>query len=151
MVSIRYANAMKEVLQYLKGIRKEDVDKIPKKFMNFLEENASKEHECQFDFAKPLKELDLLDETKGIITIICYKCWCETEEQKQNFLEKLNENEIEYQKQLKEKYDMENIFTKTNVVNSNTDIMVIKKSKVKQLYEKIIRFIETVKNKRKRG
>ena len=139
MVSIRYANAMKEVLQYLKGIRKEDVDKIPKKFMNFLEENASKEYECQFDFAKPLKELDLLDETKGIITIICYKCWCETEEQKQNFLEKLNENEIE------------NIFTKTNVVNSNTDIMVIKKSKVKQLYEKIIRFIETVKNKRKRG
>lgn len=151
MASIRYANAMKEVLQYLKGIQKEDVDKIPKKFMNFLEENASKEYECQFDFTKPLKELDLLDETKGIITMICYKCWCETEEQKQNFLEKLNENEIEYQKQLKEKYDMENIFTKTNVVNSNTDIMVIKKSKVKQLYEKIIRFIETVKNKRKRG
>ena len=69
MVSIRYANAMKEVLQYLKGIRKEDFDKIPKKFMNFLEENASKEYESDFDFTKPLEELDLMDETKAIITM----------------------------------------------------------------------------------
>ena len=112
MVSVQYANAITETLHYLKGIRKEDVDKIPKKFMSFLEENASKEYTCNFDYTKPLKELKLLDETKGIIGTICLNYWCETQEQKQKYLKNLNENERKYQEELREKYNPENIFKK---------------------------------------
>lgn len=36
MVSVKDANAMAEVIYYLKGIRQEDVDKIPKNSYNFL-------------------------------------------------------------------------------------------------------------------
>ena len=71
MISVQYSNAMAETLHYLKGIRKEDVDKIPNKFLNFLNENASESYKCDFDYTKPLSELDLLPETKGIIGIIC--------------------------------------------------------------------------------
>ena len=69
---IKYANAMAEVLYYLKGIRDEDLAKIPKKLIDFLEENSNKNYICNFDYTKPLKELNLTDESKGIIAMICY-------------------------------------------------------------------------------
>ena len=110
MVSIQYSNAMAELLHYLKGIRQEDINKIPTKLMNFIKENASKNYECSFDYNKPLKELDLLDETRGLIGMICYNYWCETAEQKSEYLNKLNENEKNYQQILREKYNPDNLF-----------------------------------------
>ena len=41
---------------------------------------------------------------------VCLNYWCETEEQKKDFIKKLNENEILYEEELKKKYDIENIF-----------------------------------------
>ena len=86
MVEVRYANAMTEVLEYLKGIRDEDINKISKKFMDFLKENSSKEYECEIDYNKPLSELKISKEAKSIIGLIYYNFWCETEQQKKDFL-----------------------------------------------------------------
>ena len=36
MVNTRYANAFKEVDYYLKGIREEDIEKIPNKLKEFI-------------------------------------------------------------------------------------------------------------------
>ncbi len=110
MVTVKNANAMAEVIYYLKGIRQEDLDKIPKKFIKYLNENASKEYECNFDYNKPLKELELLDETRGIIGMICYNYWCVTENQKEQYLRKINQNEKRHQEELLKKYDPDNIF-----------------------------------------
>ena len=90
MISVKSQNAMAEVLWYFKGIKEDDINKIPKDIIDFLEQNASKEYKCTFDYNKPLKELDLLDETRGIIAILCYKYWCITNEQKEMYLKKLN-------------------------------------------------------------
>lgn len=110
MVSVKDANAMAEVIYYLKGIRQEDVDKIPKKFIQFLNENASKEYICNFDYNRPLKELNILDETRGIIGMICYNYWCVTEQQKELYLKKLSQNEQQYQEILHKKYNLDNLF-----------------------------------------
>ena len=40
MNSIKYAKAIREVNVYLKGIRKEDLEKIPSNFLEFLNENT---------------------------------------------------------------------------------------------------------------
>lgn len=141
MVNIRYANAMAEVLQYLKGIRQEDIDKIPRKFMIFLEENASKDYECQFDYTKPLKELELLDETRGIIGIICLNYWCDTQQQRNKFLNKINENEIKYQEELKKKYNPDNIFK-----NRQQEMMEnnISESSIDKIETNLIQYKETI-------
>ena len=110
MVNIQYSNAMAEVLHYLKGIRKEDIEKISKNFLKFIEENSSKEYVCKFDYNKPLKELELLNETRGIIGTICLNYWCQNEEQRQNYLNKLSENERKYQEEIQEKYNLDNLF-----------------------------------------
>ena len=103
MTNVNMKNAMAEVLEYLKGIRKEDLDKISPKFMKFLEENASKDYIPDFDYTKPLSELNLMNSSKAIICFICYKYWCETEEEKIEFYNLLKENDKKYELEWKEK------------------------------------------------
>ncbi len=142
MVSVRNANAMAEVIYYLKGIKQEDIDKIPKKFIQYLNENASKEYKCDFDYNKPLKELNLLDETRGIIGMICYNYWCVTEKQKEQYLKRLSQNEQQYQKILNEKYNPDNIFGKKKLdfienTTNPTEITEYKESIFKKFINKI--------------
>ena len=70
MVNERYGIAMAETLHYLKGISQDDINRIPDKFMNFLKNNASQNYECKFDYTRPLKELNLKNETRGLIAMI---------------------------------------------------------------------------------
>lgn len=93
MISTRYSNAITETLYYLKGIREEDINKIPKVFLDFLKDNASKGYKCNFDYNKPLSELKLMPETRGLIGAIALNYWCTTEEEKKAFKEKLKANE----------------------------------------------------------
>ena len=108
--NINYKIAMSEVLYYLNGIKKEDVEKIPKKLIDFFNENSFKEYECQFDYTRPLKELNLSKESKGLIAMICLNYWCETKEQKNIFINKLNQNELKYQEELRKKYNQNSLF-----------------------------------------
>lgn len=125
MVNVRNANAMAELMYYLKGIRQEDINKIPKKLLQYLSENASKEYKCDFDYNKPLKELNLLDETRGIIGMICYNYWCVDEIQKKQYLDKLSKNEQKYQEVLYEKYNPDNLFKNKNNKNIEEPIKTI--------------------------
>ena len=141
---IKYANAMAEVLYYLKGIRDEDLAKLPKKLINFLEENANKNYICNFDYTKPLKELNLIDESKGIIAMICYYYWCNTEENKQKLISTFNQNEKIYQEEMKEKYDPKKIFEERNEkniqkikTNETVDVVKYKESKLKKIINKL--------------
>lgn len=147
MVSERYSNAMAETLHYLKGIRKEDLNKIPNNFMKFLKENASVNYECKFDYNKPLKELNLMDETRGLISMICLNYWCESEEEKNIFKEHLNENEIKHQENLRKKYDIDNIFRQNENVYKNIKesesidkLQVEEKNFIKKIFNYIINF-----------
>lgn len=142
-LDVQYAKAICEVNEYLKGINKEDIAKIPKNFIQFLSQNASKDYVCEFDYTKPLNELQLLEETKIIICLICYKYWCDTEEKKEMFLEQLNINEEEFQKELHEKYNVDNIFknkvqiptSKALVVKKEESILIKILNKIKNLFK----------------
>lgn len=151
MINERYSIAMSETLHYLKGINKEDVNKIPNKFMEFLKANASKNYECDFDYTKPLKELKLMDETRGLISMICLNYWCQTEEQKENFRKHLNKNEIKYQEELRNLYNPDNIFKNKSaddeilihkeMSSTNAIVKVEKSNIVKIILNKIKKFL----------
>ena len=149
MVSVRNANAMAEVIYYLKGIKQEDIDKIPRKFIQYLNKNASKEYKCDFDYNKPLKELNLLDETRGIIGMICYNYWCVTEKQKEQYLKRLSQNEQQYQKILDEKYNPDNIFEnkKLDFIENTTNPTEITEYK-ESIFKKLINKIKSIFSKK---
>ena len=145
MVSVKNANAMAEVIYYLKGIKQEDINKIPKKLLKYLNDNASKEYKCDFDYNKPLKDLNLLHETRGIIGMICYNYWCIDEIQKKQYIDKLNINELQYQEFLHEKYNPDNLFKNKNEKNieepvKNTEMIEYREPLFKKIILKIKNF-----------
>lgn len=151
MENIRYANAMTEVLEYLKGIRQEDIDKIPKKLILFFKENASTNYICNIDYNRPLKEQQLLDETRGLISMLCLNYWCETEEQKKIYINRLSKNEAKYQEELREKYNPNEIFLNRNTksiskesIQENTEELSLVEIKQKTIIEKIIDKIKKI-------
>ncbi len=110
MVDKNYAIAMSEVLHFLKGFSTEEIDKIPDELINFFKENADETYKCDFDYNEDIENLHLKDETYGLISMICYNYWCETPEEKKQYLKLLEENEKEYQKYIDKKYNPENMF-----------------------------------------
>ena len=143
MVNERYSIAIAETLYYLKGIQQQDIDKIPKKFLNFLKANYSKNYNCNFDYTKPLKYLNISNEARGLIAMICLNYWCITDEQKEQFKKRLTENELKYQEELKEKYNPDKLFEKRQKVieSSNVEKLSIieyeEKSFLQKLFDKI--------------
>ncbi|MBP3502602.1 MAG: hypothetical protein J6K42_03890 [Clostridia bacterium] len=135
----KYCDAMAELLYYLKGIDEQEIAKIPIKLIDYFKVNASKDYVCKFDYNKPLKELNLKDETKALIGMIYINYICENKEQKQRILAKLNDNEKKYQKELNVKYNVNYLFkhNKCTAENNEEQRALLKYSENKW-YKKII-------------
>lgn len=143
MVSQEYSEAIAETLDILEHTQKSDVDKISKKFMEFLKENTSKTYKPQLDYTKNIKDMNLKDKTIGILSIINKKYWCNDEERKE-FEEKLKQNEIRYQEVLNEKYDTNKLFKDNKLSEASnktsTDLTeYIEYKWYQKLLEKILR------------
>lgn len=150
MVSVAYSEAAVEVLDILEHTKKEDVNKIPKKFIEFLENNKSKTYISNLDHTKTIKEMNLKPKTQALLGLIYLKYWA-NEEEKIEFRKKAQVNEINYQKELNEKYNPDNLFKNKNAVNieknetiQQTSLVEIKKetimqkiiSKIKEMFKK---------------
>lgn len=92
MVNQSYAYAFAEVLEILKHMKKEDVNKISPKFMKYLYDNASKTYKSDLDHTKKVKDMELRKKTKVVLAIIYKKFWCD-ENQRIEFDKKMRENE----------------------------------------------------------
>ena len=128
MVEKKQAIAMAEFLYYIKKFDQKYIDKIPKKLMELFENNYDKEYVCDFDYNKPLKELSLTRETQALINIVCYKYWCENDEQRKDLKKKWKENSDKKEKELGEKYNPDNIFKnnkKENIQNTNDEVQLV--------------------------
>lgn len=142
MVNERYGLAISETLYYLKGIQQQDIDRIPNKLMSFLKDNSLKNYKCNFDYTRPLKELNISDEARGLIAMICLNFWCDNDEKKEMFKKHLTENELKYQEELKEKYNPNNLFKnirEKNIKMEYTEMIEYKECKwYKKIFSKII-------------
>ncbi len=104
-----YPKAYKEVLEILKYLPQESIDKIPKDLLYTFEYNKDKNYKFNIEEGKCFDEQILLDETKAILANIFRDYWATSKQKeridnKQNYDRKL----LEEQKQIK--YDPNNIF-----------------------------------------
>ncbi len=148
VIDNNYAIAITELLHFLKGFSDEELNKIPKEFMNFFEENADKNYKCNFDYNTDIEDLHLKDETYGLISMICYNYWCETPEEKKHYLDLLNECEKEYQKQISEKYNPDKLFNKNEYKYDVKKSLEITKCSNEKWYKKILSFLKGLRNKK---
>ena len=108
MLNQRYAEASVEVLDILEHMDPNDLVKVSNKFIDFLKENASREYMCNLDYSKKLNEMNLKEETRGLLALMYENYWC-PEEEKQDLQKKFYENEQKYQEELRQKYNPDNI------------------------------------------
>lgn len=105
----RYEEAVTEVLDILNHTRKEDIKKIPPKFIEYLKQHSSKTYIPNLDHNKKLKDMDLKPKTKALICLIYRDYLCD-ENQKKEYDKKIFEAELQYQKKLQAKYNVDNLF-----------------------------------------
>lgn len=145
--SLAYA----EIYEILKLIEDEYVNRIPKKIMDFFEEERDKEYKTIIDVNIPLDEQNLKRETMVLLAILNYNYWCDSEEEKKEIQEELIRNsEIKEQeeKELAERYNPDNIFKKRDAVkepitdnNENKQLIEYKEQGfIKKLLRKIMSF-----------
>ena len=142
MVKTNYANAYKEVLIVLDNLIKEDYDKIPKEYIEFLKSNCNNEYEFYYDNSKTFEEQELLDDTKYILFGLFEKFGA-TELQK----EKIKNFKKNYYNKLEEKrnlYNSENIFKEKKVEKNENINLVIKENKKENFINKILKFIKNI-------
>jgi len=155
MVSLEFSEGISETLDVLKHTNRVYVDKISRKFMEFLEKNKSDSYSSNLDHSKKLNEMNLKEKTKDILAVIYMNYWC-TPQQKAEYSELLRENERKYQEELREKYNPDNIFRndtqQQNIIqdnasdessNINLDMIKYKES----FFSKIINKIKSIINK----
>ena len=140
-----YPNAYKEVYVILRNIKKEDLEKIPKSFIEMVKMNMNRDYKFELDSNKEFEEQNLLKETKVILAYIYMKYWgtsLQTDTIKKKFSQDIIKGE-----QSKPKYNPDELFNRKN--NEN----VVQQKEVQDIqlveYKKdniFVKFIKKIKN-----
>ena len=143
MENIEYSNSLYQINEIIKYITPNLKARIPKKFIIYIENNKSENYDWKIDETIPLYEQDLLPTTKEILTVLYKDYTCDDVERAE--IEKiLNDNEIKYQEELKEKYNPNNMFnnkakevTDTVTEDETKEVVAYKESFFRKIINKI--------------
>lgn len=116
-----YLKAFKEVIEILKFVPKESVDKIPQTIIDTFKAKMDNNHKFKVDINKSFEEQQLLDETKAIFANIFRDYWA-TPYQKEKIKAKEKYDRQYAEKQKEEKYNLDDVFNKKQSIKENINI-----------------------------
>lgn len=133
--------AYAEVDALLELLEDEYKEKVPEKVRNFFKEEKIEDYEFKIDINKPLTEQKIRRETMVLLAILNINYWCDTEEEKQQWMNELKKNEKELE-ELRIKYNPDNLFKNRNNEQKedeeNTENLQLIEYKEKNIIQKII-------------
>jgi len=144
MVSLDYRVAYSEVLEILKYVPKDYVNKIPNEMLQTFKQNANENYEFKYNVDKTLIEQNVSKTARYIIAILFRDYWA-TPEQRDKIIakEKYDLDKIEQQKI--EKYSYDNLFKtrpKDDIAIDNNEMIIYKETIFKKIIEKIKRILK---------
>ncbi len=142
-----YNKAFTEVLEILEYLLKEEYDKISKEKLEILKENQDI-HYHKFDIKKSLNIKEISREA-NIILILLFKDCFATSIQKEKLENILINNEKKHQENLKEKYQIKELFKQKSLKDENKidDIKELETKSLKTNKENIIsKIIKIIKS-----
>lgn len=145
-----YSKAYKEVIEILKYVPKESVEKIPQTMIDTFNKKMDNTYNFSIDINKSFEKQELLEETKAILANIFRDYWA-TPYQKERIQakERYDREKIEEEKRVKYNSDIfkikennkpENKVEEDNTNGNNLPIEV----KKERFYEKIINFFKGI-------
>jgi len=146
MITKEYAMAYTEVIEILKHVPDEDVNKIPKEKLEFYKANMDNEYKYKLDMTKEFEEQEISDITKAILANIFRDYWA-TSYQKERIEAKEKYDIEKLEEEKREKYNPDNVFKnnkeETFVENTNLPVEIKKET----FFKKLISFIKGLFNK----
>lgn len=137
---ISYESAYSEVIEVLNYVSIDEYNKIPKKFITYLEENCDENSDFTYNIALPMDKQNLSDKAKNLLAVIYRLFWTNSDEK-----EKLNEADRFIEEENRKKYDLDNVFknrqaNKANVKSETKELVKYEKTKwYKKIFEKILK------------
>lgn len=129
-----------EVYEILILLGNRFINKLPEKLFNLIETEKLDSYNPQYNLDRPLEEQNIKDDSIGMIALFYLNYWCETEEERKELKQIFEENEAKYQKELREKYNPENLFLNKQIENKETEeisLVEYKKSFFRIIIDKI--------------
>lgn len=136
--------AYSEVLEVLNNMDKKYVNKIPKKLMDYFNDNSSDNYIKHINPNVDLKEQKLSKKTLDILALINLKYWTKSEEHRKRLLKQYSENEKKLQEERKKKYNTEDLFKNKNTKQFNNPNEVALIEKKESFITKIINKFKSI-------
>lgn len=146
MIDDLYKNAFKEVYEILQNTDEKLVEKIPLKFIAFLQNNMNEDYQTNINNNIDIDKQALLPETEDILSLIFRSYWA-TDEEKIEFSIKDEQELTKIEQYKKSQYKgIDEIFEdrkKLNNVTLDNNLMIIPKQNFFQrFFNKILRIFK---------
>ena len=138
--------AYSEVCTILNMLEDEYKERVPRKIIDFFEEERDKEYNPIIDVNIPLEKQNLKRKTLVLLAILNLNYWCDSEEEKQEILDSFAKNEELKrlkEKELTENYNINNLFNKIENTENKTEVSLIE-YKEQNFIQKIISKIKSL-------
>lgn len=132
-MTMEYRQSLTELNTIIHYMDIEYLKKLPQKFIEFINSNMDKDYIPNIDKNTPINEQNLKKDTKILLSLLYRNYWCDREKKitlvQEDLVAKNN-----YEKEIREKYNPDNIFkNKSNV--AEMDIEPPKEEKHTELVE----------------
>lgn len=139
VITEEYKFAVSEVLDVIKHMDEQDIDKIPMETIVGLNKNKLNNYVSCIDFTKPLEQSNISNTATKILAYIYREYLC-SEEEKKEFNKILLENHIKHENELKSNFTNEDIFKKSSErIIDNLPVEIVKENIFKKILNKIKR------------
>ena len=133
-----YSQAFTEVLEVLNNSEKNIVSRIPKSFLEFLNNYKDINYKVEIDFSNENWDEQVKKETQAILALI-YRDYIVSQEERKRLLSEEREEERRIENKLREKYNPDNLFkNKSNNIENNTNKPVKMVEYKESIFKKII-------------
>lgn len=116
--------AYAEVDYIIHHMNEKYISKVPEKLLNFFGTIKDPNYVVYVNPRVPLENQNLKHYTLELIALLHLKYWCEDEQRRNMLYEKMLENQRKLDKQMQEKYNIDNMFdlNSAKIVTSETDL-----------------------------
>ena len=110
-----------EVYEILNLLGSKYIEKIPKKLYSFFEEERDLNYKKYSNLQEVENDSNIDENTLSIIAYLYIQYWCNNEDEKKELLKIYKNNDLMHEKELREKYNPDDIFKKCNNKKDNVD------------------------------
>ena len=128
-----YHKALKELSEIIKFFPRNEYRKIPKTFVNFIEENKDDNYQYMIEHIDDFQNQAMLDETRVLLSIV-YRDFIASNKEKKQITDMEKNELLEEEERIREKYNPDNIFKKRdtqqkeNVITNEVGMIDYKES-----------------------